>query len=394
MTTKNIRRTPAPLAAVTRLGRAILGAVIIGTLAFAPVAASAQTVQQAIGYALGTTKRANVFTAPQSILASLGVGTTTATARLQVQTEIGFTGYAVDVYQYATQGLGTNTVLLFAGHNYTDSDTMALDTVGAGVTLRLKQANNAAARADKVSTYIGTGPFLWMQRANLGGGFWPSGNQGNGNDLLTYFNSSGSLVFNGVNAADWDGGSTTAPIQIGTYQLLTNRLGYLGYDDTNNKLIIGAIDRQASAFTPVDFAASAVRPVGDNAVSLGASSKRWSNSYAVTFHPGAGASNWTTGTGSPIGTLNGTIGDIFGRTDGGVGQAFYVKEASTGTVNGWARVQTVVAVPFASLPATPLAGQRALVTDATACTFATAVTVGGGSTACPVVYSGAAWIGG
>ncbi len=49
---------------------------------------------------------------------------------------------------------------------------------------------------------------------------------------------------------------------------------------------------------------------------------------------------------------------------------------------------------FAALPASPAIGERFLITDARACTFNTAVTVGGGATKCPVVYTGAAWVGG
>lgn len=47
----------------------------------------------------------------------------------------------------------------------------------------------------------------------------------------------------------------------------------------------------------------------------------------------------------------------------------------------------------ATLPATPLTGARAHVTDAAACTFGSAPS-GGGSTFCPVVYDGAAWLAG
>jgi hypothetical protein len=46
-----------------------------------------------------------------------------------------------------------------------------------------------------------------------------------------------------------------------------------------------------------------------------------------------------------------------------------------------------------SADSSPVAGDRGFVTDATACTFNSTVT-GGGSTKCPVVYSGSAWVAG
>jgi hypothetical protein len=58
---------------------------------------------------------------------------------------------------------------------------------------------------------------------------------------------------------------------------------------------------------------------------------------------------------------------------------------------------TVVAAPGAStvstLPASPAVGQAGFVTDASACTFNSSVS-GGGSTKCPVVWTGSAWVAG
>lgn len=46
-----------------------------------------------------------------------------------------------------------------------------------------------------------------------------------------------------------------------------------------------------------------------------------------------------------------------------------------------------------TLPASPTKGARAYVNDATSCTFLGTLT-GGGSTFCPVIYNGSAWVGG
>jgi hypothetical protein len=48
---------------------------------------------------------------------------------------------------------------------------------------------------------------------------------------------------------------------------------------------------------------------------------------------------------------------------------------------------------LASTDSSPIAGDRGFVTDATSCTFNSSVT-GGGSTKCPVVYNGSAWVAG
>lgn len=43
----------------------------------------------------------------------------------------------------------------------------------------------------------------------------------------------------------------------------------------------------------------------------------------------------TSGTGTPEGAVTGRVGDLFTRTDGGVGTTLYVKESGTGDT-GWA----------------------------------------------------------
>ena len=66
--------------------------------------------------------------------------------------------------------------------------------------------------------------------------------------------------------------------------------------------------------------------------------------------------------------------------------------AISGTVITATTALRVPATTVAGLPASPVAGQFGFVTDATACTFMTAVT-GGGATKCPVVYT-TAWVAG
>lgn len=61
--------------------------------------------------------------------------------------------------------------------------------------------------------------------------------------------------------------------------------------------------------------------------------------------------------------------------------------------SGYIPLNTTTVSGLSTLDPTPTAGDRATVSDATACTFGSAVT-GGGSTLCPVVYNGSSWLAG
>lgn len=209
----------------------------------------------------------------------LALGGTSALARFTV-----FTGGAdllngLDIYHYADQTNASNQQLPFAIHNYTDGVTATLDTVGSNKTLVLRQARNPTARADKASSYVGTGTFLQVERSRVTG----SGNTGSGNDVLTQIDPNGRLTFYGAGGpVDWNGNATTAPIQIGTYTGFFNRSGYFGYDYTNNKLVIGALDTGAGAFKPIAFSTTVLRPSADNFASCGDASFRWTEVFAAT----------------------------------------------------------------------------------------------------------------
>lgn len=220
--------------------------------------------------------------------AGVGIGVAAATSRLTIQTGTSFAANSQDIYHYAQQTDPANQTSPLVVHNYTDGVSMIIDTVGAGYSLRLKQAHNASARPDKPSTYVGTGPFLDLQRAKIDGlGPWPNGNIGGDNDRLTFFNETGNLCFYGTDGEDWDGTDDLAPIQIGTYANFLNRKLYMGYNNTLNKAIIGSIDSDASAFTYIDVACLGLRPIGDNAISLGASSLCFTyvHTYNLTTKP-------------------------------------------------------------------------------------------------------------
>lgn len=207
------------------------------------------------------------------------MGGSSTNARLTLFTPTTGTLNSFEIYHYSDQTNAVNQTLPFAIHNYTDGVTMTLDTVGANKTLVLRQARNPASRADKASTYVGNGIFVQMERSRVSG----SGNTGTGNDVLTQFDANCRLVFYGAGGpVDWSGAATTAPIQIGTYTGFLARSGYIGYDYTNNRLVIGALDSGASAFKPIAFSTTMVRPSFDNFATCGDASFRWSTVYAAT----------------------------------------------------------------------------------------------------------------
>ena len=53
-----------------------------------------------------------------------------------------------------------------------------------------------------------------------------------------------------------------------------------------------------------------------------------------TFAPGDGTPIWTSGSGSPNGTVTAVVGSMYTRTDGGTSTTLYVKESGTGNT-GW-----------------------------------------------------------
>lgn len=58
-------------------------------------------------------------------------------------------------------------------------------------------------------------------------------------------------------------------------------------------------------------------------------------SDVLVLHDGARVMD---GIGDPSGAVNGYVGDLFLRRDGGVGTALYVKQTGTDTASGWAPV--------------------------------------------------------
>lgn len=75
-------------------------------------------------------------------------------------------------------------------------------------------------------------------------------------------------------------------------------------------------------------------PVGDNTQALGKQANRWQNVYGAQFRPGAGNVIWTSGAGTPEGSVTAVVGSMYTRTDGAAATTLYIKETGTGNT-GW-----------------------------------------------------------
>lgn len=82
-----------------------------------------------------------------------------------------------------------------------------------------------------------------------------------------------------------------------------------------------------------------VQPNTDNTHNLGGSSNRWANIYGTSLRPGAGTTIWTSGSGSPEGSVTAVVGSLYTRTDGGSGTTLYVKESGASNT-GWVAVSS------------------------------------------------------
>lgn len=67
---------------------------------------------------------------------------------------------------------------------------------------------------------------------------------------------------------------------------------------------------------------------------IGTGAAKMRRVYSDQFRPGSGAPIWTSGAGSPEGSLWAPIGSLYTRTDGGAGSTLYVKESGAGNT-GW-----------------------------------------------------------
>lgn len=209
----------------------------------------------------------------------IGVGASPLSSKFTIQTSTSFTGNAQHIYHYAQQTDPANQTSAQALHNYTDGVSQIIDTVGSGVSLRLKQARNASARPDKASTYVGDGDFWEILRARVSG----AGNTGAGSDVLAKLDKQGLLRFYGSNGTDWDGTDTLAPLQFGSYTGFFTKSGFLGWEHANERLVIGAIETGV-VYKTIHFACSDITILGDGTVPIATETNSLSTVYSYRLN--------------------------------------------------------------------------------------------------------------
>lgn len=240
-----------------------------------------------------------------------------------------------DIYFYSNQTDPDNQRVGRVLHIYADADGDIIDMVGTKVGQKIRQAWNPAARSDKGPYYVGSGWFTqYLRTRPNGGGIYPGGNVGGNTDRLTGINPYGNLVFYGSDAQEWNESPDTAPIQIGTYEYFLTRKGYFGYKPSTKSLIIGSIDTNTGTFERIQFNATAADPPADNTMRLGGLGSRYSQVTASQFKPGSGAPIWTSGTGSPEGSISAPPGSLYTNEAGGAGSTLWIKESGSGNT-GW-----------------------------------------------------------
>lgn len=139
---------------------------------------------------------------------------------------------------------------------------------------------------------------------------------------------------------DIEGGSITMPVNHG-YRLTRpdasryTALEYIGGYTINRMAEAGAIWRDNNDVNRILFDASYMIPAADLGYTLGTQGQRFEAIYAREIRAGDGAAFWTTGNGSPEGTVTAVVGSLYTRRDGGPGSTLCVKESGTGNT-GWA----------------------------------------------------------
>jgi hypothetical protein len=234
----------------------------------------------------------------------------------------------------------------------------------------------------------GTSSTIWSTTGTGLGINAPSGFTGNvvqfavNNSSITTLDQFGNLNSNGIQSG---GGnlvmiSTSLANTVGGVNILT--AGVYGIASSGGAG--NAADVMWGRNAPATFrlgAANAASPVAQTLTSQGSRAATDTN---------IGGSSLTVQAGTGTGT--GALSSLILQSPVAVGSGTGAQTQTTGlTIKNGTAITTGYTV--STLPATHVAGARAHVTDATACTFLGALT-GGGSTSCPVVDNGTAWVGG
>ena len=109
--------------------------------------------------------------------------------------------------------------------------------------------------------------------------------------------------------------------------------------DITYKQGFGAADTlisiDAAAVVPIVSVGCSIIPDTNITYDLGSPTNRFRDIYLDSVTLGSGGPVWSSGTGTPEGSLTAPVGSLYSRTDGGADTTLYVKESGTGNT-GWA----------------------------------------------------------
>lgn len=211
-----------------------------------------------------------------SIVASMSpvglfVGGVANNSRLVVNTLSGDTMRGVDIYHKSNQAAASNQLPAFTVHSYINAFAGIFDNVGEMGGVIFRQAHNPAARPDKPSTFVGTGPF-WRAERSIAGDPGTGGNLGTGNNYLAMCDTYGTFEVRGSDGANWGGSGDNAPYRAKSFTDPT-KFGFLGYYDALGKTVLGSLN-SGTAFLPLQLACSKIEVNADNTVELADASQR------------------------------------------------------------------------------------------------------------------------
>lgn len=280
------------------------------------------------------------------------------------------------------------------GKNYNFSGNVWHDNQGSGTTskgLGMYILNNSAVSQGSPPSYITISDAFQNNGATVtGAGIMLDTNGAAAGDITTGINITGSK-FIGNNgpaiAASTTAGYSDIKIAANTYVGNTTQL------NANAQAI--AANTEVVNYNTTGSVAASTLYAGSNTVLYG-------NNGGVTL-PGDGTVDGKTIVSWNHTNANGETDFINAKGAGSYGGFIFYQWDGTnltpttvidaaGNLRAISLLQSGV-YTVAKLPAGTVTGSRASVTDATSCTFMGTLT-GGGSTFCPVVYNGTAWVGG
>jgi hypothetical protein len=228
----------------------------------------------------------------------------------------------------------------------------ALSTVDYGRQL-LTKTDAAAVRSylGVTSGGTGTGSVTSVSVASANG---VSGTVANASTTPAITLALGAITPTSVVASGggrFTGNGTFGGVTLGTsaqMELTGPTFAYLVLDDrsagTGRRYAFGSGFTRPGVFGVYDYTSGTTRleidgtgtllSGADNGQALGSAPNRWANVFTRQIRPGSGAPIWTSGAGTPLGSISAPVGSLYTRTDGGAASTLYVKESGT-DASGW-----------------------------------------------------------